>query len=282
MTKISTRLILKKSHDLKIPYQNLLQGVAREQVVERLFALPENYKVALMKTGEYGFDSYRTSNTKDVYVRVKESGAEGMYLTEMVAMLVRDGEAKAIIEEYEDGAKVRLSIPFDKVTIPVNLYLFPLKDEKNDLEDITFRLSYENDRTINITALYVEKEIANYFAILYDKQEFLSDMSIVYNLYGYGTKRTFSGRKLMNAIEEELAKRELTLKVDRYNNLQHVLCSKSFKAKFRAFQSLGKRKEPKYEEVVTLIDRIISPVVETILKGEVFFGDYMPELKRYL
>lgn len=282
MSKISTRLILKKSHDLKIPYQNLLQGVAREQVVERLFSLPDNYKVALMKTGEYGLDCYRTSNTKDVYVRVKEKGVEGMYLTEMVAKLVNDGEEKATIEEYEDGAKVRLNIPFDKITIPVNLYIFPLKDENNDLEDVQFRLSYENDRSIPITALYVEKEIANAFAIIYDKQEFLSDMSILYNLYGYGTKRTFSGRKLMTAIEEELDKRELTLRVDRYNNLQHVLCSKSYKVKYRAFLSLGKRKEPVYEEVVTVIDKIISPVVSTILREEVFFGDYMPELQRYL
>ncbi|MBR5788786.1 MAG: hypothetical protein IKX99_01605, partial [Lachnospiraceae bacterium] len=135
---------------------------------------------------------------------------------------------------------------------------------------------------IPITALYVEKEIANAFAIIYDKQEFLSDMSILYNLYGYGTKRTFSGRKLMTAIEEELDKRELTLRVDRYNNLQHVLCSKSYKVKYRAFLSLGKRKEPVYEEVVTVIDKIISPVVSTILREEVFFGDYMPELQRYL
>ena len=69
MGKISTRLILKKSHDLKIPYQNLLQGVAREQVVERLFLLPDNYRVALMKIGEYGLDNYKTSNIKDVFVR---------------------------------------------------------------------------------------------------------------------------------------------------------------------------------------------------------------------
>ncbi|MCR5374485.1 MAG: hypothetical protein K6E39_03815 [Lachnospiraceae bacterium] len=282
MTKVSTRLILKKSRDLKIPYRNLLQGVAREQVVERLFALPENYKVALMKTGEYGIDSYRTSNTKDVYVRVKEKGVDGMYLTAMIAMLVEDGEEKAVIEEFEDGAKVRLSIPFDKVTIPVNLYLFPLKDEKNDLEDITFRLSYENDRVLNITALYPEKEIANYFAILYDKQEFLSDMSILYNLYSYGTKRTFSGRKLMVSINDELVNRGLILTEERYHNMKSALASKSSKTKYRAFLSLGKRKEPIYEEIIKVIDEVFDPVIDTLLKDEIFFGEYMPELKRYL
>jgi len=205
-----------------------------------------------------------------------------MYLTDMVAMLVHDDEEKAVIEEFEDGAKVRLSIPFDKVTIPVNLYLFPLKDEKNDMEDVTFRLSYENDRAISITALYAEKEIANYFAILYDKQEFLSDMSIVYNLYGYGKKRTFSGRKLMVSIGEELANRGLVLTNERYLNLKSALASKSLKSKYRAFLSLGKRKEPTYEEVIGIIDRVFDPVIDTLLKDEIFFGEYMPELERYL
>lgn len=282
MSAISLRLIMKKSHDLKIPYQNMLQGVAREKVVERLFSLPDNYIVALMKTGEYGLDNYRTSATKDVCVRVKEKGADGMYLTDMVSLLVHDDEEKAVIEEYEDGAKARLSIPFDKITIPVNLYLFPLKDEGSDLEDTTFKLSYENDRSIRIKALYVEKEIANYFAILYDKQEFISDMSILYNLYRYGTRRTFSGRKLMTAIDDEIKSRELMITKERFENLRSALLSKTTKAKFKAFLSLGKRKEPIYEEVVEVFNKIFDPVIETMLRDEVFFGDYMPELQRYL
>ena len=86
----------------------------------------------------------------------------------------------------------------------------------------------------------------------------------------------------MTAIDDEVKSRELIITKERFENLQSTLLSKSTKAKFKAFLSLGKRKEPIYEEVVEVFNKIFDPVIETMLRDEVFFGDYMPELQRYL
>ncbi|MBQ9579899.1 MAG: hypothetical protein IJR23_01830 [Lachnospiraceae bacterium] len=282
MNKINTKLILDKSKRLKIPYNNLLQGVAREVVLTRLESLPDKYTIALMRTEEYGLDYYRISNNRSIYAKVKEDGIDGMYLSGMVASLVEDDEDKATIEEFEDGAKAILKIAFDKVTVPVTLYLFPLKESSRVLSDITYKLSYENDKQITLRSLYLEEELSTGFVKLYEKMELFADMELLEIIYRYGKKRTFDGRRLQMMIKEEKEKRALLVDEKRMAHMYELLSSRAFKLKFKSYLSVSKRKEPTIDEVKDIFTKIYKPITDSLIENNVFFGDYMPEVTRYL
>lgn len=277
---LSVRLIRQKSKQLNIPYQNLLVGCAREWMLEQIVSVSIKEAILIQRVSLLEPNAYKTGVYNTLYLAVEES----MFDEEKVTILMKEAfeELSYQVDKGDDQYKVRVIVPVDQLGIPIDLYITKTLGKRDHMQKISLRLCYENERRLEISCCNSEAELAYFLWLCLEKMELLSDMTVLDSIYAYLKSRQIDGRYLQSCIEEQLDISGFTLTNDILVLFYKSMKSKILRQRFQGYLHAHKRRDIKYEQIVDLMEKAYHPVLEACLKEEIFLGDWMPEVERYL
>lgn len=127
-----------------------------------------------------------------------------------------------------------------------------------------------------------EEYVALGFYEILNGLEFVKDLSWYKDIYEIVSKESLQGRKIWESFEHLLTKHPIPSFEKR---LDTIKAYKDYGYMKKRWKSQSRRKReyyPQWEQVVTLLGTFFSPIFECIVKDEIFLGDWMPQLGRYL
>ena len=270
--------VMEKKKQLKIPYQNLLVGYAKEWIIEKLLSEKESLHFYLKRASQIGVDAYRTSYSRHLYVCVVNFSQEENALEQYLYCTFEN----IYMERVKEGLSVLIKVPFDKVEVDIRLHLSFCDAKKAQSYSRVLPLIYEENREIEIACFYPEAEIVEIVLDAFEKMDLFTDMEALEVLYQYATTRNMNGKYLSIYLEEAFKDHGYTLNQENAEQFLEAMGSKVIHTRFKGYLRSQKRKEPDYDTVFDMLQKLFTPVIGTLARQEIFFGDWMAELGRYL
>ncbi len=115
-----------------------------------------------------------------------------------------------------------------------------------------------------------------------DALEWLDDLLWYQEIYDILAKRAVNGRKVWECLHGLLLERPISFLRNRLNRVKGYADYSPMEERWKALHANDMEGYPQWQEVIQLLGEFYTPVFEGILKDEIFFGDWMPRLKRYL
>ncbi|SFQ21808.1 hypothetical protein SAMN02910358_01160 [Lachnospiraceae bacterium XBB1006] len=271
--------VMEKRKELNIPYQNLLVGCAKEWIIERLVTREdEMLHFYLKRASQIGVKAYRCKNARQLYACVVNFSQEENALEQFLYCTFEN----VFLEREKDGLSVLIKVPFDKVLVDIRLHLSFCDAKKAQSYTKTISLLYEEGKELEIPCFYPEAEIVEIFCEAYEKMDLFTDMEAIEVVYEYAKTRNMNGKYLTFFLEENLKKSGHTLTAEEMRLFEQAIRGKALRSRYKGYLRNQKRKDPDYEEVIRVLDKLFKPVLQAISRHEIFFGDWMAEVERFL
>ncbi len=120
-----------------------------------------------------------------------------------------------------------------------------------------------------------------FYEILKDL-ELIRDLSWYKEVYEMLCQKPADGRKVWEGLNRLLGHCPIPSLEGRLDTLLSYKEYGYMKKRWKSQSRRRKESYPQWEGVISLMQRFLSPIFEGILKDEIFLGDWMPELGRYL
>lgn len=282
-------LIKIKSEELAIPFSHVLSGYMLELAVEKIAEATYAKDMLLCNSHVLGIDVYKKKASLEL---------EYQYVGEMeLASLSRDVMEDICLMYEEKGIQIlsakekKLNPQEWQILFQMNIeeMYIPIKIRLQKVEQIfgypkteSIRLFMENNRTVDVRCFPVEQSVAMHVAMMLKHLELLNEMKHYVLAYDELMRYPMEGRKVKDELDHlcetmHIAKTKKPLAIWKtYKSYAYM------KKKWKVLLRQEKRSEPSWEECFALLDKFITPIWESICKEEVFFGDWMPELGRFL
>lgn len=190
-------------------------------------------------------------------------------------------EMKLPLEIKSIGAKERVEVHYDGMYVPLKFQIqkaqrgiFPIEDE---LEFFGCK-----ERKISILRYPSEEAAADHVDVIMEKLELLNEMEEYLSLYELVSTTPMSGRDVSEAVGRRLCQSGRSAKRKTYELWASYSNSPFLRKKWKVLLRRHHMKSPTWEEVHSQLSLFIKPVWETLEKEDIFFGDWMPQLGRYL
>ena len=127
-----------------------------------------------------------------------------------------------------------------------------------------------------------EEYLALGFYEILNGLEFVKDMSWYKDIYEIIRRESLQGRKIWDSFERLISEHPIPSLEKR---LDTVKSYKDYGYMKKRWKSQSRRKReyyPQWEQVVVLLGTFFTPIFDSIINNEIFLGDWMPQLKRFL
>lgn len=112
--------------------------------------------------------------------------------------------------------------------------------------------------------------------------ELIIDMSWYKEIYETLRKESVVGRKVWESLNRLITEYPIPSLEKRLDTLAGYKDYGYMKKRWKSHSRRKRESYPRWEDVVALMVQFLTPVFEGVLKDEIFLGDWMPELGRYL
>ncbi len=282
------QMVREKSKMFQVPYEHLLIGCAKERVLERYLASSygkESESCVFSHVVDMGIERYRVSKNKTIGMKVLEDELTENILSEIEKAFLGEGKDAwkcTWIKKENTSATLEIGVPFDKINLPVAVEVSTSPAKKGVLQRVSLPLCYENDRYMDVPCFFPEAELAEAFVEFWERLELIKDLGDLEHLYLMGKTFSLDGRRLSEYLELSFKDRGISFSKERCK--QVFACEKNahLKKRWKAYLSKEKRNTPEWEEVIKLIQNLYEPVILMLCDEEIFFGDWLPAVGRYL
>lgn len=173
---------------------------------------------------------------------------------------------------------VEANINLGEMYIP--LIIKVLKSNAETLPVIkTIRYIINGDE-ISYRAYPTEEILADNIADILTKMELINDMDRFLSAYEIIGECTIEGRSFKEMLSEKLSCHPLY--DSQLNTLKSYGSYSYMKKKWKAFLRGQKIKEPAFDEVIERITGFLEELWNPLIRDEVFFGDWMPQLRKFI
>lgn len=282
------------SEENGIPFENALAAFVKERI---LFALYEKgfgkclwlkNKAGISLRGYQGRTdrSLRFVYKEDERILKNDGFVPGCSYDDEFLQNLFELELKAIPEldikqpEYRDDS-IAFDVYYKEMYVPILLQVIPLREENMTPQAQELTLPILN-RCFEVCTYPLEQEAAAHVAKICKELELINEMEHYLFLYKLFSENAIEGVRLQNAMGQELERNHLSFARDDFN---HVLGFRDYgymKKKWKVLLRRQKLTDPAWEEVIDLLDKVLSPIWQTAKEDMIFFGDWMPEIGRYL
>lgn len=297
--QLSYEMLLEKSKETGISFSNLLGGAVLEEIVRRISVsdLGENlwlrsgtvlgikqYKKNLVLTLEYIYIIFKLN-------RKNKEMTDQMFLTELQSNL----SEKVFLEKYDYGIHFELKSKIQKknlmfqlvatlgeMKVPVAVKVHLLRDEKKIPKKENFTCMMFPKITIYYNSYPAEGYLAEKYMEIITKLELIQDIGAYYDIYYLLEKESVDGRKVREYIEDKCEELKIAKEKDRLEMIAGYKNYTYMKKKWKVFLRSINSKEPSWEKAVERFINFFEPIWRAILEDMAFFGDWMPDLNRFL
>lgn len=191
-------------------------------------------------------------------------------------------QSQATREDYplviKIGTGSRVEFQYDGMYFPLEIRIRNRSDFYPEMTSYAF---FDPDiDQIDLRVYPKENQAADYIMEIMEKLELINDMEVYLYLYRFAKETSLSARDVCMVIEEgEKDKKPTWHSFEIFSSYSK---NTYMKKKWKVLLRRHKLKEPTWEDTMSLMTKFIEPLWASITKGELFFGDWMPELGRYL
>lgn len=273
---ITKNLIIERAKELEIPTANYFSLAASLLSLEKINEkLPK--RVLLMNQTELSVMASKERILPAVILGVTDE-----ITPEIVSSIIEETLSKngliVSTEILDSGVKAGVTIDDIYTSIFFKLNVKDLKDVSSEqivLYDIT-----ANDRTFTIGTYPVENLLLFDLIEILDKLELINDMGHYQRTYDILSSMAINGRRIREGLLNAFSGKRLTL--DRVNMIEDFANYKYMKNKWKAYKRQNKKSEIELSDSIDCLIRFLRPIISSIETGQMFLGDWMPQLKRFL
>lgn len=299
---ITKAQLKKKSEELNIPFSNLLAGYLLEELIYLI--LDSEYRDCLWLKNDsiFGIEEYRkkeNSLTLDfAYVtseKVIEKGKDcpgqklSLKLAYMMLLQFLQKEKtpkikwKGKAEFLENTAEFEIVGEFEEMTVPFRIIITEISEEKNCMPQQKQLVPFmAEEEKISYLEYPGELFLAEQLVLVLKQMELIPDMGSYFKIYDILSKAPMDGRHVKTALAALCEKEQIALEEERMEELVSYRDYSYMRKRWEKYLRHCGKKEPEWQEVVDKLDKFLSPVWQAVCKDEVFFGDWMPDLGRFL
>lgn len=193
---------------------------------------------------------------------------------EMQVLFCRRGSKGNPIKIYFEICKAPYRIPFEIHLIAYPGHkIFPQKKtaiHKRSEESFTYNM-FPPEEYLALAFYEVIKDL-----------ELIVDMSWYKQIYETLCKESADGRKVWESLNRLIKEYPIPSLEKRLDTLAGYRDYGYMRKRWKSQSRRRRESYPRWEDVVSLMVKFLTPIFEGILKDEIFLGDWMPELGRYL
>ena len=178
--------------------------------------------------------------------------------------------------------RIQLNARIEEMQIPVSLKMHLMFDEKKIPKKESFMSIVFPKTEVTYYSYPVEAFLAENFIEAVVKLELIQDMKVYYDIYYLLERESVDGRKVKDYIDEECEKKQIKKETERLAMIASYRDYTYMKKKWKVFLRSIKEKEPQWEAVIERFLCFFEPIWQAVIEDYVFFGDWMPELNRFL
>lgn len=297
--QLSYEMLLEKSKDTGISFSNLLGGAVLEEIVRRISVSDYGENLWLRSGTVLGIRQYKKNlvlTLEYIYIIFKPNKknkemTDQMLLSELQLNLLQN----VFLEKNDYGIwfemktkiqKKNLSIQFlakvGDMKVPVALKVHLLRDEKKIPKKENFSCMMFPNIQISYNSYPAEGYLAEKYMEIITKLELIQDIGAYYDIYYLLEKESVDGRKVREYIEDKCEELHIAKEKDRLETVAGYKDYTYMKKKWKIFLRSINSKEPSWEKAVERFINFFEPIWRAILEDMAFFGDWMPDLNRFL
>lgn len=280
------QMIREKSKMFQVPYENMLIGCAKERLLDSIIKNTSgNSAIVFSAVVGYGIERYRCSKDKTIEIKLLNNGLNDETYDFLEEAILGTGESRLDGQwkiRQETEAEIEVLVPFDKVKLSILVHIEVSPAQKGSIQVVSLPICYENDQYLEIPCFYPEAELAEAFLGCWERMELLQDLSKLEYIYLMGKRFSLDGRRISEYLEYYFMENGLTFSKERSNQVFACVKNAYLKKRWKAYLSTEKRNSPSWEDVMGTICNMYEPVISLLCEQEIFFGDWMPAVGRYL
>lgn len=205
------------------------------------------------------------------------------YVLKEAVKYVEDTSTRYTWQTENDGDRLRVNVQgtVGDMTVPFCVYVEAgtemLRPESIDIEDVL-----SSGETICINIYPASSKIASDMMVIARDLDFIADMGSYDSMYQTLSTREYDARHLQKALFSLLEVENVPFDDERFSMIKSYALSARMKKRWISYQKKKKLEPVAWEDVIKTIINAIEPVWEAKKAGEVFIGDWMAELGKYL
>ncbi len=280
--------IKEKSKELEIPFSHVLTAFVLETTAEIFLELEKKEDFWLQDVRVFGLDTYKKRESREIayFYRGGESLLE--LADDLLASLKKSYQKAGIllddgqVEKKEDEIKIILSLFVDEMYVPFAIHVKKAPEEVHFANEQTIRLFLENNKSVTVKTYPYEQMLASYLVEILEKLELLQEMDRYSKAYDIIDKYPLEGRKVQEGIRQILETQGKKISGAAWETFAGYGNYSYMKKKWKVLLRQEKRKEPTWEAAHEKIKNFLEPMWPSIEEDTIFFGDWMPDLGRFL
>ena len=292
--QLNINIVKEKAKQLDIPLVNLLAGSLLELCVRRI-ATSTYGEVMWLENGDIlGAKQYKKGyNLTLCYSYIEDEHRNdpdkpsGKFDEETKKLLVEVLCPTLETEDITWKSKIRenellITATLGEMAVPLVVRITPRIRGDFYPQQRELRLLMENNMTIEYMHFPYEWTLAHHYVNLMEKMELLPETEYYIEMYDIVSRETVDGRKVREYLLAQLEGRSIAREESRLEIIKGYANLRYMKAKWKVLLRQKKRTEPSLEDALEVISSFFGPLWHSICTNEVFFGDWMPQLRRYL
>ena len=287
-----------RSEELNIPTKALIHGYVMEELANLVSQTAEAEQLWLENGSILGVNQYGKRMENHLYYCYT-----GKHITRLVLSLLVElqrlatlgvkafGQDREELFEVEgmpkDGANERsatleLTIRSENMYVPVLITLRPISGEDMYPKQRRLESVMGDGRELTIYEMPTEEIITNHIQKMFTYMELLNEMEVYLDLYETIRNTSVEGRTIYRKLMELQEENRLAIDEKKWTLWKEYHDYIYMKRKWKVLLRRQKLLSPSWEETHEILSNFIEPLWKALEKKEAFFGDWMPELGRFL
>ncbi len=185
-------------------------------------------------------------------------------------------------EQPEYGEKtISFPVYYNEMYVPFNVEITPVKEENLTPQSDILELPILN-KDYEMLSYPLEQEAAAHVARFCKELELINEMEHYLEAYRIFSENSVEGVRLQSAIRQELEFLNLSFERDDLARVKDFRDYAYMKKKWKVLLRRQRLESPAWEDVIDLLDKVLTPIWNAGKADFIFFGDWMPEIERYL
>ncbi|MCM1257128.1 MAG: hypothetical protein NC307_04670 [Roseburia sp.] len=297
--KIKTAYLQEISAQTGLAFSKLLGAAVLEEVARIICESEYSGEFWLRNASALTRESYER-NLKlrlefDYVIQKPPIGLEELSPTELLIDVT--SHLKAEVFEEQDGHRVELEVDmkaypkyvrFDCVgkiedmKVPVTVIFHYLQDENLAPKKETFSLTAFPGKEVSYNSFQPESILAEKYMEIVTKLELIQSLKSYYDVYYLLERESVDGRKVRDYINDQCGNWNVPKDMTRLEMVKMYKNYAYMKKKWKVFLRSIHCKEPEWDQVMERFVSFFEPIWKAVIEDFIFFGDWMPELNRFL
>lgn len=285
---MNSKAIKMKSEELDIPFANILSGYAIEVAVAMISASSYGDELWLCNYKDLGIDVYKKKPSLALSYKYQGKKELVDFCQQLCSDLVKKYEEEGFtIKEQESGPaekgiRISLELLLEDMYVPLVVDVEKIPTSHLFPREETLRLLMENNKAVTLKLYPIEQMVALHLAEMIKQLELINQMEHYMELYDILKKYPIEGRKVKDEMVRLCEEMKIFTDEKAYSLWVTYFDYTYMKKKWKVLLRQQKREEPTWQEAFLLIKKFFEPIWQAVCREEVFFGDWMPEIERFL